>query len=118
MPRFRNLVALILVMSAAAAANETPATLDGVFDKPGIEAAFVIERLDGSMRHVYNPERSTIRFSPASTFKVPNTLTALAAGVVEGDGVEFRWDGVDRGVDRGVGVRRHPGHDGLRRDHG
>jgi beta-lactamase class D len=46
---------------------------------------------------VHNPERASQRFSPASTFKIPNTLIALQLGVITTDTV-FKWDGTDRGV--------------------
>lgn len=99
MTPFRLLVVLILGIGGAAAADERLATLDSVLDRAGVDAAFVIESLDGSIQHVHNPVRAATRFSPASTFKVPNTLLALDAGVVSGNGVEFHWDGSDRGIE-------------------
>lgn len=42
--------------------------------------------------------RAETRFVPASTFKIPNTLIALEAGVVENlDAPVFKWDGKERG---------------------
>ena len=48
-------------------------------------------------RQVYNPQRATIRYSPASTFKIPHTLIALDRQVVSDEFTRFAWDGVDRG---------------------
>jgi len=45
---------------------------------------------------VANTERSITRFSPASTFKIPNTLIALESNIVESKDTVFRWDGEDR----------------------
>lgn len=39
-----------------------------------------------------------MRFSPASTFKIPNTLIALDAKVVDSKDTLFRWDGTDKGL--------------------
>ncbi len=50
------------------------------------------------MVHVYNEPRSIERFSPASTFKIPNTLIALDTNVVEPKDTVFRWDGADKGL--------------------
>ena len=54
---------------------------------------------EGQERYVFNGDRAATRYCPASTFKVPNTLIALNFGAVTGDGVEFQWDGTQRGVD-------------------
>lgn len=47
---------------------------------------------------VFNPERASKRYSPASTFKIPHTLFALDAGVVRDEFQVFPWDGVKRSV--------------------
>jgi len=45
----------------------------------------------------YNPERAKTRFTPASTFKIFNSLVALQTGVVADEFEVIRWDSVDRG---------------------
>jgi beta-lactamase class D len=45
---------------------------------------------------VFNPERASKRYSPASTFKIPHTLFALDAGLVRDEFQVFPWDGVPR----------------------
>lgn len=61
-------------------------------EEPGWERFFEKRRLVGTMvvldeakalRHVWNPKRAATRFSPASTFKIPNALIALDARVVK-----------------------------------
>ncbi len=48
---------------------------------------------------VYNSARMDSGFAPASTFKIPNSLFALEAGVISVDDT-LRWDGVQRPVPR------------------
>ncbi len=48
--------------------------------------------------HVYNESRSDMRFSPASTFKIPNTLIALETKIVHSEDFLFKWDGTDKGL--------------------
>ena len=79
------------------ATSETDA-LAAVFSQRSVEAAMIIESLDGDVRHVYNESRANTRFSPASTFKLPNTLIALDRGIVDSKDSVFEWDGEDRGV--------------------
>lgn len=45
---------------------------------------------------VYDHERASRRFSPASTFKIPHTLFALDAGAVRDEFQVFEWDGIER----------------------
>jgi beta-lactamase class D len=46
---------------------------------------------------VYNHKRAEQRYSPASTYKIPHSLFALDAGLVNDEFLVFPWDGVKRG---------------------
>jgi beta-lactamase class D len=69
-----------------------------ILEAEGVAGTLVIANSDGEIVHVYNEERAQQRFSPASTFKIPNTLIALDAAVIPSQGAIFTWDGVDRGM--------------------
>ncbi|ARN73377.1 class D beta-lactamase [Oceanicoccus sagamiensis] len=45
---------------------------------------------------VFDHSRALKRFSPASTYKIPHTLFALDAGVVQDEFQVFQWDGANR----------------------
>jgi len=55
----------------------------------------VIKRLSDNKTWISNPDRAKIRYSPASTSKIPHTLIALETKLA---GVEtlFKWDGRER----------------------
>ena len=59
----------------------------------------VDERQTPSATLVFNRERATRRYAPASTFKIPHTLFALDAGAVADEFQVFKWDGVKRAFD-------------------
>lgn len=44
----------------------------------------------------YHLDRAKMRFSPASTFKIPHALFALDAGVIRDEFEWIRWDGTER----------------------
>ena len=46
--------------------------------------------------HYYNKERCLQRFTPASTFKIFNSLAALETAVAPDDQLVIKWDGVAR----------------------
>lgn len=68
------------------------------FAKFGATGTLVIvdERRTPAAALVFDRERSTRRYAPASTFKIPHTLFALDAGVVADEFQVFAWDGVKR----------------------
>ena len=41
---------------------------------------------------IHNTERSKKRFTPFSTFKIPNSIIAIETGVIENTETEFQWD--------------------------
>lgn len=67
-----------------------------IFDKYDTDGTIVVKdyRVASSKTYVYNKARSTVRYTPASTFKIPHSLFALDAGVVKDEFQTFKWDGV------------------------
>ena len=73
------------------------AKLAAVFERHNVTGTIVVESLLGDRTFVHNPERASIEYSPASTFKIPNSLIALGLGVVDSRESLFEWDGEDKG---------------------
>ena len=46
----------------------------------------------------YNSSRSTERFLPASTFKIPNSVIGLETGVIKDENFVIKWDGIKRDI--------------------
>ncbi|SET46372.1 class D beta-lactamase [Thalassotalea agarivorans] len=66
-----------------------------VFAKSPVAGSMVVEHLESKKRYVYNPARAKQPFTVASTFKIPNTLIALQAGVATNAETRFKWNGTD-----------------------
>lgn len=68
------------------------------FNKFDAKGTIVI--IDDREKHhkklVFNHARAKVRYSPASTFKIPHTLFALDVGLVRNEFQVFQWDGVER----------------------
>ncbi len=69
------------------------------FDKATVHGCFLLYNLNSDSMKVYNTGRMDSGFVPASTFKIPNSLFALEAGVINVDDT-LRWDGVQRPMPR------------------
>lgn len=68
------------------------------FDKYDATGTIIIvdERQQKAETLVFNQQRANVRYSPASTFKIPHSLFALDAGIVKNEFQTFTWDGVER----------------------
>ena len=79
----------ILIFSINLFANDVE--LENLFKKYQVEGTLVLESLNTKKVDIYNEKRANTSFSPASTFKIPNTLIALNEGVVNKDSI-IVWD--------------------------
>lgn len=75
-------------------ASRIPADLTAIAGKffNGTTGALVIHDLKAGTYGRYNPARCAERFSPKSTFKIPNSLFALETGVIDSIDTIMPWD--------------------------
>lgn len=67
------------------------------FEDQGIKkSCFILRDNNHESIHYYNKERCLERFSPASTFKIFNSLVALETGIAPDEQMVIKWDGVAR----------------------
>jgi beta-lactamase class D len=64
----------------------------------GLKGAFVLFDRNAQAYVRHNPEQCRTRFSPASTFKILNSLIGLETGVIPDDRFVIKWDSVKRDV--------------------
>ena len=90
------MIKILIVISALLwsmpALAEDPA-LTELFSQQGVQGTIVMSSLNGGKTFIHNDLRAGQRFSPASTFKIPNTLIALEEKVLAGKDDIFKWDG-------------------------
>lgn len=67
--------------------------LADLFAGNGVEGTMVIRSLSTGRSFIHNCRRARSRVSPASTFKIFNTLIALEEGAVSENENLLRWDG-------------------------
>lgn len=98
------LMALLLTSSLGSIANSVSAIsgtkelhVENLFN--GVPGTTVIKNLETDKVYIYNPGRSQQRYTPESSFKVPNALIGLEEHAVEDEYEVKRWDGVVREFD-------------------
>ncbi|MBN2528167.1 MAG: class D beta-lactamase [Deltaproteobacteria bacterium] len=58
----------------------------------GLDATFVFLDVQRDIQIVHNKQRAKTRYSPCSTFKIPNSLIALETGVMANADALVKWD--------------------------
>ncbi|HUC20875.1 MAG TPA: penicillin-binding transpeptidase domain-containing protein, partial [Candidatus Polarisedimenticolaceae bacterium] len=81
--------ALLLLLSCAAVSARAQ-DLSSYFK--GTNGAFVVYDLKNDRYVRYNPRRCRQRFSPKSTFKIPNSLIGLETGVIRDAEFVIPWN--------------------------
>jgi len=72
--------------------------IDTLFKKANVEGTLVIANDNGEILYTHNLLRAKQQFSPASTFKILNTLIGLDTGIITSASL-FKWDGEKRWLD-------------------
>jgi len=73
--------------------------LESLFSRAGVKGTMILSTLDNSKRIVHDGQRAALPWVPASTFKIPNSLIALDAGVISSVDEVIPWDGTVRFLD-------------------
>jgi beta-lactamase class D len=90
-------IALITLASCREARIKDHPEWEKQFKAQGItNACFMLRDHAHESIHFYNKERCLERFSPASTFKIFNSLVALETGIAQDETLTIPWDSVVR----------------------
>ena len=77
---FLRLFTLLLALCCTLPAYAEDAAIAGLFAKAGVSGTLLIESAAGDRRFVHDDARAQKPFTPASTFKILNTLIAIEHG--------------------------------------
>jgi beta-lactamase class D len=87
---------VLLLLAAPASSQKADRTPDLARHFGNLSGAFVLSSVEGDSTFRYNPAQCATRFSPASTFKIPNSLIGLETGVLRDRHTVIPWDSVVR----------------------
>jgi len=89
------LLACLAVALWSPAASAEDVELTRVFARHHARGTFVLSSLDGRTTFIHDDARARRRLTPASTFKIANSLIALEEGVIDEKRV-MKWDGSEQ----------------------
>ncbi|MEO6583135.1 MAG: class D beta-lactamase [Ferruginibacter sp.] len=98
--KFRQIALYLILINFLVSCSVNKAKLDNnlkkYFDAQGVEGCFtMLNNADGEIT-VYNMALDTMRFTPASTFKIVNSLIGLQTGKILDENMVIKWDGIKR----------------------
>lgn len=67
-------------------------SIDSVYKSSNLEGTLLIFDAKLNIKHCYNPSNFNVRYCPASTFKIFNTLVAFETGIVKDSSTIISWD--------------------------
>jgi beta-lactamase class D len=70
-----------------------------ILEENGVQGTVIISSLDNKTTYVHNHQRALERLSPASTFKIMNSIIALETGVIADQHEIIKWDGQKRDLE-------------------
>jgi beta-lactamase class D len=85
------------ILFAATASAQSPDYFS-FFDSCKVTGSFVLYNNNDSSSFEIDAQRCQKRFTPASTFKILNSLIALETGAVKDEKTVIKWDSVERPV--------------------
>ena len=65
------------------------------FEEFHVEGSFILFDQQLQQATTYNSERCKEQFSPASTFKIANSIIGIEEGILTGEDYVFKWDSVE-----------------------
>ncbi len=93
---FLAIITTFLFTSCALKKAKIDNDLQKYFDERKVEGCFtMMDNSNGSIT-VYNMAMDTTRVTPASTFKIVNSLIGLETGKITDENMVIKWDGVKR----------------------
>lgn len=88
----------LFIFAMVPQAHSEDSDIAKLFKENNLNGTLVISSLDGKKLYTHNDERARLRFVPASTFKLPNTLIALEEAAIGNEKEILIWDGTDKGM--------------------
>ncbi len=102
MTRLIKQISFILFLASLLSHNSMPQTKeinDGLkkfYDSYKVEGSFILYDLNNDHYIYYNPDKIKTPLTPASTFKILNSLIGVETGVIKDENHVIKWDGINR----------------------
>ena len=87
------LIIMLLVNSFSGSNVIEHSDFKSYFDKENVQGSFILYDENKNTYHTFDSSSCRKRYTPASTFKILNSLIGLESGVISGKDHEIKWNG-------------------------
>lgn len=85
-----------MILTVKQSFSQEDKDLKKYFDEYGYRGSIVVYDMNADRYIYFDSARCNTRFTPASTFKIPNSIIGLETGVIADENFVIPWDGVKR----------------------
>lgn len=89
---------IALILTSGILRSQPVQAWGNYFDKCSVKGSIVIYDLSSGKYSYYDSSRCCRQYTPASTFKIPNSIIGLETGVIADENFVIPWDGVKRSI--------------------
>lgn len=86
---------IIICFTACRKEDVKEVDLSKHFEEFQVEGSFILFDQQKQQKTIYNSKRCRKQFSPASTFKIANSIIGIEEGILTGEEYVFKWDSVE-----------------------
>jgi beta-lactamase class D len=90
------IIFIYIILSISAFYSQERKDFKQFFDSSGFFGSFLLYDLNAGTYIYYDSARCNKEFTPASTFKIPNSIIGLETGVISDENFVIPWDGIKR----------------------
>lgn len=90
------IIPLLISLSAVFSSPKEVPDYKKFYDEYGVKGTFVMVNLKTGERISYNEKDNATGYTPASTFKIINSMIGLETGVIKDENFMLKWDGQKR----------------------
>jgi beta-lactamase class D len=88
-----------VVLAQSELTHDDPDIVEVMKRHHAVQGTVIIANEEGNIACIYNKKRANTRLSPASTFKIANSIIAIEEGVIKDQYEIIKWDGTKRFFD-------------------
>lgn len=98
--KFNLFILLLVSLNIFPQSEKENSSWKSYYDRYDVSGCIIIYDLNKDEYFTYNKERCRKSFSPASTFKILNSLISLETGVIRDEEEVIPWDSINRQYDK------------------
>jgi len=95
----KPIIAIIFLLLITKIFSQSDQGLKKFLDEYNVKGSFLLYDMNNDNYVIFDSARCSVRFTPASTFKIANSIIGLETGVIPDENFVIPWDSVKRNIE-------------------